>query len=326
MRQAGRFLPEYREIRAQAGSFLDLCYNSQQAAEVTLQPVKRFDMDAAILFSDILVIPHALGRNLSFVQGEGPKLDPLDASQIASLRSAGAMDRLSPVFETVSRVRRQLASEKSLIGFCGGPWTVATYMIAGRGTPDQGPARLFAERHRVEFAALIDRLVDVSAEYLIGQARAGADVLQIFDSWVGVLGEQAFQSWCLEPTKKLVSQVRAAVPGVPIIGFPKGAGLYLKRYAQESGVDGIGIDWTVPVEFAQTELQPHVAVQGNLDPLTLIVGGKPMATAVTAILKALAGGRMIFNLGHGIRPETPIRHVEELVKQVKGYEGPGADG
>ncbi len=326
MRQAGRYLPEYREIRAQAGSFLDLCYDPRLATEITLQPVRRFDLDAAIVFSDILVVPHAMGREVWFVTGEGPRLDPMVEADIDRLDGEGLVDRLSPVMTTLAAVRKELAPGKSLIGFCGAPWTVATYMIAGRGTADQAPARVFAETNRDGFVELIRRLVEASADYLIAQARAGADVLQIFDSWAGVLGEQAFVAWCVEPVREIVARVRAAEPDVAIIGFPKGAGILLDRYVDRTGVDGLAIDWTVPLAFARTVLQPLVAVQGNLDPLTLVNGGRPLVESVTAILDGLSPGRFIFNLGHGIRPETPVGHVEELVAMVRDWRGGNGNG
>jgi uroporphyrinogen decarboxylase len=317
MRQAGRYLPEYRAIREKAGSFLDLCFNPSLASEVTLQPIERFDLDAAILFSDILVIPHALGRKVSFVEGEGPRLDPIDAGGIAALE-AGIGDRLESVYETVANVRGRLSSDKTLIGFCGAPWTVATYMVAGHGTPDQAPTRLMAAREPEIFAKLIDILVAASADYLIRQLRAGADVVQIFDSWAGVLGEEEFRRWSITPCAAIVQRVRSAIPDARIIGFPKGAGLMLERYVAETVIDGIGIDWTVPLDFARDRLQLSVAVQGNLDPLLLIAGGSKLDEAVDVILEKLSGGRFIFNLGHGIRPETPVAHVERLVKRVRG--------
>jgi uroporphyrinogen decarboxylase len=318
MRQAGRYLPEYRALREKAGSFLDLCFNRTLATDVTLQPIERFDLDAAILFSDILVVPHALGRKVTFVEGEGPQLEPIDAEGIAALETDKIGERLEAVFETVRNVRTRLASDKTLIGFCGAPWTVATYMVAGRGTPDQAPARLMAAREPEFFAKLIDILVASSADYLIRQIQSGADVVQIFDSWSGVLGEREFQRWCVEPSAAIVRKVRDVIPDARIIGFPKGAGLMLERYVADVGVDGIGIDWTVPADFAVAKLQPFVAVQGNLDPLTLIAGGTALDEAIDRILDSLADGRFIFNLGHGIRPETPIAHVERLIERVRG--------
>ena len=267
MRQAGRYLPEYRALRAKAGSFLDLCFDPDMASEVTLQPVRRFDLDAAILFSDILVVPLALGRKVWFVEGEGPRLDPIDEAGIAALENDAG--RLQPVLETVARVRGQLGGDKTLIGFCGAPWTVATYMIAGRGTSDQAPARLLAAMKPEAFQRLIDRLVETSADYLIGQIDAGADVVQIFDTWAGVLDEAGFERWCVKPTAEIVRRVKAAKPAARIIGFARGAGLRLEHYATATGVDGVSLDWTVPLDHARERLQPLAAVQGNLDPMVL---------------------------------------------------------
>jgi len=317
MRQAGRYLPEYRQLRSRVGSFLDLCFNPELAAEVTLQPVERFDLDAAILFSDILVIPLALGRKVAFVEGEGPKLDPIDADGIERLEREHVLERLSPILDTVASVKARLSREKTLIGFCGAPWTVATYMVAGEGTTDQLPARLMAAREPDTFQWLIDRLTAASAAYLTAQIRAGADCVQIFDTWSGVLGPAEFDRWCIEPTRAIVELVRHAEPNARIIGFPKGAGLNLKRYVEMTGVDGLGLDWTVPVSFARDALQPAVAVQGNLDPATLLAGGETLAGAVDRIMEALAPGRFVFNLGHGILPQTPITHVEDMLARVR---------
>ena len=318
MRQAGRYLPEYRALRATAGSFLDLCFNPELAAEVTLQPIRRFDFDAAILFSDILVTPLALGRRVWFAEGEGPRLDPIETDGIAALNDSDAEKVLAPVLETVHRVRAGLAADKTLIGFCGAPWTVATYMVAGKGTPDQAPARLMSAAEPEAFQTLIDRLVDVSADYLIAQLSAGADVVQIFDSWAGVLGEQEFERWCIMPTAEMVRRVKAAHPGARIIGFPKGAGMRIERYVTATGVDGVSIDWTVPLDHARDRLQPLVAVQGNLDPMILMAGGAALDAAATRILDGLGKGRFIFNLGHGILPATPVAHVEQLMKRIRG--------
>ncbi len=317
MRQAGRYLPEYRRLRAKAGSFLDLCFDRELAAEATLQPVERFDLDAAILFSDILVVPLALGRKVWFVEGEGPRLEPIDEAGIAVLDDGDATERLRSVLEIVRAVRKRLARDKTLIGFCGAPWTVATYMVAGRGTPDQAPARLMAAREPELFERLIGRLVAASADYLIAQIDAGADAVQIFDSWAGVLGEEEFDRWCIAPTAEMVRRVRSARPAARIVGFPKGAGLRLERYVEATGVDGLSIDWTVPLAHARERLQPLVAVQGNLDPMLLLAGGRALDEAVGRVLAALAGGRFIFNLGHGIVPETPIAHVERMLTLVR---------
>ncbi|MER9131090.1 uroporphyrinogen decarboxylase [Mesorhizobium sp. M0768] len=316
MRQAGRYLPEYRETRRRAGSFLDLCYDPDLAVEVTLQPIERFGFDASILFSDILVVPHALGRDVRFEEGRGPLLTPITAAEIAALDGETFHVNLEPVYETVRRLRARLPDETTLIGFCGAPWTVATYMIAGHGTPDQAPARLFGYREPAAFLRLLKVLADHSAAYLIRQIETGADVVQIFDSWSGVLDEASFELFCVEPVASIVRQVKAAHPNVPVIGFPKGAGDHYRSYRQKTGVTGLGLDWTVPLSSAK-ELQRDGAVQGNLDPLRLVAGDKALADGVGAILKALGDGPLIFNLGHGITPETPLAHVEQMVKLVR---------
>ena len=319
MRQAGRYLPEYRALREKAGSFLDLCFNPEWAAEVTLQPIRRFGFDAAILFSDILVIPHALGRALTFAEGEGPRLPPLaDASAIAQLPAKADGSKLAPVYETVRRVKAQLPQGTTLIGFCGAPWTVATYMIAGRGTPDQAPARTFAYREPDAFGALIDILIDNSVDYLAAQIEAGADAVQIFDTWSGVLPPDQFDRWCLAPTQAIVTKLRARHPGTRVIGFPRGAGMMTLPYAENTGINAIGLDWTVDLGFAREVLQPRLAVQGNLDPLALRAGGDALDRSVDTIVSALSGGPFVFNLGHGILPDTPIAHVERMLKRIRG--------
>jgi uroporphyrinogen decarboxylase len=316
MRQAGRYLPEYRELRVRAKGFLDLCFDPVRAAEITLQPVTRFDVDAAILFSDILVIPYALGRRVDFVEGEGPRLDPIDVRAIERLDDAYAVERLLPVLETVSAVRARLALEKTLIGFCGAPWTVATYMIAGRGTTDQAPALEFAATNPEPMQRLIDTLVTASADYLVAQIRAGADVVQIFDTWAGVLDDDGFERWCIQPTAEIVRQVKANEPDARIIGFPKGIGAKLEHYAAATEVNGVSLDWSVPLDFAR-RLQSRLTVQGNLDPRILVVGGDALDSAIDEILAALGDGRFIFNLGHGIMPETPVANVARLVERVR---------
>jgi uroporphyrinogen decarboxylase len=318
MRQAGRYLPEYRAIRAQVPNFLDLCFTPELAAEVTLQPIRRFGLDAAILFSDILVIPHALGQHVTFAAGEGPLLAPaMNATEIARLKGAIDLAMLAPVFETIRRVRISLAPEVALLGFCGAPWTVATYMVAGRGTSDQAPARLLAYRERETFAALIDLLVEASSEYLIAQFAAGVDAVQIFDTWAGVLAGEDFDRWCIEPVRRIVANVRARVPGARIIGFPRGAGTSLRRYVEQVPVDAVGLDWMIDRAFARDEIQRRRPVQGNLDPLVLLAGGSALDRAVDTVLGAFAGGPFIFNLGHGILPETPIAHVEQMLARVR---------
>ncbi|MEP0943956.1 MAG: uroporphyrinogen decarboxylase [Rhizobiaceae bacterium] len=316
MRQAGRYLAEYREVRKQAGGFLDLCYNPKLATEVTLQPIRRFGFDAAILFSDILVIPDALKVGVRFEEGRGPVLETVDAQQIAQLRPEGVMNHLSPVLEAVSRLRQELPDETTLLGFCGAPWTVATYMIAGHGTPDQGPARQFALNDPTAFQGLMDVLVEASAEYLVAQLDAGADAVQIFDSWASVLDEDQFEKWCVEPVKAIVAKVRSVHPNAKIIGFPKGIGAFYKGYGAITGIDMIGLDWTMPMAFAQ-ELQGELPIQGNLDPKRLIAGGKALDEGVDKILDCLGSGPLVFNLGHGITPETPVAHVEQMVARVR---------
>jgi uroporphyrinogen decarboxylase len=319
MRQAGRYLPEYRATRAKAGSFLDLCYSPALAAEVTMQPIRRYGFDAAILFSDILVVPDALGQRVEFVDGEGPKLDP-----IRSQKELSRLDRNAPpakfalVFETVQRLRRDLPAETALIGFCGAPWTVATYMAGGEGSSDQAHARTWAYRDPAGFAALLDILVDTSIDYLAGQVEAGADVLQIFDSWAGALPDDEFESWVIRPTAKIVRALKARHSEVPIIGFPRGAGDKALRFVTETGVDGVSCDTGVSLGamrgLAEASGRP---VQGNLDPLLLVAGGPAMERRVESILDALQGVPFVFNLGHGIVPGTPPENVARLVEIVR---------
>jgi uroporphyrinogen decarboxylase len=322
MRQAGRYLPEYRQLRAKAGGFLDLCFTPEYAAEVTLQPIRRFNFDAAIIFSDILVIPYALGRSVAFEAGEGPRLEPLDTPEKAgTLADDADFGKLEPVYEALRRVRRELDPAIALIGFCGAPWTVATYMVAGQGTPDQAPARIMAYRHPETFAKIIDVLVENSIHYLLGQLKAGADVLQIFDTWAGVLPPREFQRWSIEPTRRIVNGVRAQAPDARIIGFPRGAGAQLPSYVEATGIDAVSIDWAAEPSLIREQVQSRVAVQGNLDPLALIAGGAALDQAIDDVLENFAGGRLIFNLGHGILPETPIAHVEQMIRRVRGYRG-----
>jgi uroporphyrinogen decarboxylase len=320
MRQAGRYLPEYREVRAKAGGFLDLCFTPELATEVTLQPIRRFHFDAAIIFSDILVIPYALGRAVSFEVGEGPRLEPLDTpDKIATLAPEADFTKLEPVYEALRRVRRELDPKTALIGFCGAPWTVATYMVAGQGTPDQAPARMMAYSHPDAFAKIIDTLVENSIRYLLGQLKAGADALQIFDTWAGVLPPREFARWSIEPTHRIVEGVRRQVPDAKIIGFPRGAGALLPAYVEATSVDAVSIDWAAEPSLIRERVQSKVAVQGNLDPLALIAGGAALDRAIDDVLANFAKGRLIFNLGHGILPETPIAHVEQMVARVRDY-------
>ena len=319
MRQAGRYLPEYRALRERAGSFLDLCFTPELAAEVTLQPIRRFGFDAAILFSDILVVPHALGRSVTFEAGEGPRLEPLDdAAKLNALAATEDGRVFLAVYEAVRQVKRALPENVALLGFCGAPWTVATYMVAGRGTPDQAPARLMAYREPKAFARMIDILVEVSSRYLVEQLTAGADAVQIFDTWAGVLPTGEFERWCVAPVRRMVENVRRAVPGARIIGFPRGVGAALTRYLDQVAVDAVSIDWMAEPSFVRTNVQSRVAVQGNLDPLVLLAGGAALDRAVDDILQNFGQGPLIFNLGHGILPQTPIGHVEQVLRRIRG--------
>jgi uroporphyrinogen decarboxylase len=318
MRQAGRYLPEYREVRAKAGGFLNLCFTPELAAEVTLQPVRRFGFDAAILFSDILVVPHALGRSVRFETGEGPRLDPLNrVEDVDALPREADANVFAPIYETLRLVKRELDPEVTLLGFCGAPWTVATYMIAGEGTSDQAPARLFAYREPKAFASLVDVLVNACVDYLSTQLEAGADAVQLFDTWAGVLPPHEFSRWSIEPAKRIVEGVRARIPGAKIIGFPRGAGALLPHYVEKTGVDAVSIDWAAEPRLIRNRVQTRVAVQGNLDPLVLIAGGDALDRAVDRVLASYGDGRLIFNLGHGIQPETPIAHVEQMLRRVR---------
>jgi uroporphyrinogen decarboxylase len=320
MRQAGRYLPEYRAIREKTDNFLDLCFNPKLATEVTLQPIRRFGFDAAILFSDILVVPHALGQHVTFEAGEGPQLDALkEPSAIERLRSEIDHAKLAPIYETIARVKPELPPSTALLGFCGAPWTVATYMIAGRGTPDQSPARLFAYRYPEAFAKLIDILMEASTSYLVRQFTAGVDVVQIFDTWAGVLPADEFRKWCIEPTTRIVASVREHIPAARIIGFPRGAGTKLQRYLNSVPVDAVGLDWMIELNFARDYIQPLRTIQGNLDPLVLLAGGAALDRTTDAILEAFGRHPFIFNLGHGILPDTPIAHVERLVARVRNH-------
>lgn len=317
MRQAGRYLPEYRELRKTAKNFLDFCYTPDMAVEATMQPIKRFGFDAAILFSDILVMPDALGRDVHFVTGEGPRMTPLTDGDIDKLKIDNVRPHLAPVFEAIKRLRVELPDETTLLGFCGAPWTVATYMIAGRGTPDQAPSRLFMYRQPEDLAKLLDILADASAEYLIAQIDAGVDAVKIFDSWAGVLDETAFENNCIKPVKRMVARVRAARPQAKIIAFPKGAGHFYKGYVEKTGVDMVALDWTVPLSFA-AELQKDSPVQGNMDPLRVVAGREAIRQGVDRIMDALGSGPFVFNLGHGITPEANPDDMDYLVRYVRG--------
>ena len=318
MRQAGRYLPEYRQLRQDKGSFLDLVYDSEAAADVTLQPLMRFpQLDAAILFSDILIIPFAIGQNLSFVAGEGPRLTPpLMTASLGDLTAYPA--RLDPIYETVAKVKARLDPAKALIGFAGSPWTVATYMVAGQGSREQAEARRLAYRDPGKFAEIIETIEAMTVDYLSGQILAGAETVQLFDSWSGSLAPTEFERWVIAPTARLVDRLRSLHPGIPVIGFPKGAGGKLAAYARETRVDVLGLDETVDPLWADKALPKGLPVQGNLDPLVLLAGGDALKSEVERILDAFAGRPHIFNLGHGILQDTPIAHVEDLMMLVKG--------
>jgi uroporphyrinogen decarboxylase len=319
MRQAGRYLPEYREVRREVGSFLDLCRTPRLAAEVTLQPLRRFDLDAAIVFSDILIVPYALGQKVEFVEAEGPRLEPVRGPKdLMRLDGKAAENRLDPVYETLQLVVAELPAGVPVIGFCGAPWTVATYMVEGSGSKDQAETRLWAYRDPDGFRRLIDLLVETSIGYLLHQVEAGAGALQIFDSWAGGLPENEFARWCVAPTQAIVAGVKKQVPEIPIIGFPRGCGALAEIYARETGIDAIGCDTAVPLAYMRDRLQSQVPVQGNLDPLLLVAGGTALKARVGEILAALSSRPFVFNLGHGIVPETPPEHVARLVELVKG--------
>jgi uroporphyrinogen decarboxylase len=319
MRQAGRYLPEYRQTRAQAGSFLDLCYNPELAAEVTLQPIRRFGFDAAILFADILLIPQALGQHLAFRENEGPVLDAIrTAGELARLNPAGIHKTLEPVYEAVGRIAAALPSDCTLIGFAGAPWTVATYMLEGRGSKEFAAAKTWVFGNPLGLQTLMEILIEATVAYLDRQVQAGAEVVQLFDTWAGVLPEQEFRSYCIEPVRRIIAALKQKYPALPVIAFPRGAGTMYEGYAQATGADALGLDYTMPLGWARDHLWGKTVVQGNLDPRLLVVGGSAMAEAVHRLLATFQGHHHIFNLGHGIVPETPVRHVEELVRLVKG--------
>jgi uroporphyrinogen decarboxylase len=319
MRQAGRYLPEYRDVRAQAGGFLNLCYDPEKAAAVTLQPIERFGFDAAIIFSDILVVPHALGAQLSFQEGEGPRLEPVRTSKDAARLSDGLdRKRTEPVYEALALVRRQLDPSRALIGFAGAPWTLAAYLAEGHGSKEFEAARRWALADPEGFGALIDKLTAAVADHLIGQIEAGADAVQIFDSWAGVLPPASFDRWVITPTAAIVTRVRAARPKTPIVGFPRGAGVNYAAYAEKTGVDAVSLDTSVPLAWAVKAIKPSVVLQGNLDPQVLVVGGAALRDGVMDILDATRGRAFVFNLGHGVVPQTPPEHVAELVRLVRG--------
>jgi len=316
MRQAGRYLPEYRELRAEKGGFLAMALDPKAAAEITLQPLRRFGMDAAILFSDILTVPMALGQDLKFEAGEGPVLGPLDIHRLDYNSAA-----VQPVFDAVSEIRSQMSHEgfdqTALIGFAGAPWTVATYMVEGRGSKDYAKVKAMAYGQPEIFGKLMDKLVEATADYLIAQANAGAEVLQIFDSWAGALDPHGFQHQVIEPTKRIVEKIKAVHPNIPIIGFPRGAGVHARAYVEQTGVDAIAMDSLMCTKWAKANLQSLMPVQGCLDPMRLLAGGEGLKQATRKIMRDFSGAPHIFNLGHGIHKETPIKHVEQMVKVLR---------
>ncbi len=320
MRQAGRYLPEYRALRAEKGGFLPLVYDSAAAAEITLQPIRRFGFDGAILFSDILIVPYAMGQDLQFLAGEGPHLSPrLVDTALSSLTAVP--ERLSPIYETVRQVRAALPADKTMLGFAGSPWTVATYMVAGEGSRDQHETRAMAYRDPEAFQAIIDAIVDVTVDYLAGQIEAGAEAVQLFDSWAGSLAPAQFERWVIAPNAAIADRIKARFPDTPIIGFPKGAGEKLPAYARETGVHAVGIDETIDPLWAAKELPAGLPVQGNLDPLLLLAGGAELEQQTLRVLDAFADRPHVFNLGHGIGQFTPIEHVEALLALVRGWRG-----
>jgi uroporphyrinogen decarboxylase len=316
MRQAGRYLPEYRELRAQKGGFLELCYDAEAAAEVTLQPIRRFGFDGAILFSDILIVPHAMGQKLWFEAGEGPRLAPrlLDAA-LGSLEAAP--EHFEAIYATVRAVAARLDDKTTFMGFAGSPWTIATYMVNGQGSKDQAATRRFAYRDEAAFGALIDAIIENTVTYLLGQIEAGVDAIQLFDSWAGSLSPAQFEKWVIAPNAEIIARLKAVHPDLPIIGFPKGAGAKLVAYASETGASAIGLDETVDPVWAHENLPKDLPLQGNLDPLALITGGEALETSVRHILQVFEDRPHIFNLGHGILPDTPIEHVEKLLTLVR---------
>jgi len=320
MRQAGRYLPEYRAVRAQAKSFLDLCFTPELAVEVTLQPIRRFPLDAAIIFSDILVVPHALGQPVRFEEGQGPLLAPIrSGEEVRELSLNRLMDTLAPVAAAIAAVRRELPEHVALFGFAGAPWTVASYMVEGSGGSEFATVKGWAHREPESFGLLIELLVDATAAYLLQQVEAGAEILQIFDSWAGMLSPAGLERWALQPTAEIVRRVKARYPGVPIVVFPRGIGASYARYAAECGCDALSLDTTVAPEWAAAALQPSMTVQGNLDPLALVAGGSTMRDEATRVLEGLAGGPLVFNLGHGILPQTPPEHVAALCELVHDW-------
>ena len=320
MRQAGRYLPEYRELRKEAGDFLTLCYSPELAIRASLQPLKRFDLDAAILFSDILVVPHALGRKVRYIEGEGPVLDALlDVSSLPNYDKEKFLFKLEPMFETIEGIVSNVSSTTTVIGFAGAPWTIATYMVEGRSSRDFSKTRAWAINDPTQFKILIDLLVDITADYLIAQLNAGADTLQIFDSWAGVLSETELVKWSLDTIMSILDRVRQAYPDVPVIVFPRGVGVAYLDYARKDEIACVSLDQSVPLKWVKEILQPRSVVQGNLDPMLLVEGKEKMFEEAERILSTLSEGSLIFNLGHGILPNTPTKNVAALTKFVHDW-------
>ncbi|MFQ5565468.1 MAG: uroporphyrinogen decarboxylase [Paracoccaceae bacterium] len=326
MRQAGRYLPEYRAVRARAGSFLELCYTPELAEEVTLQPIRRFGFDAAILFADILLVPHALGQDLRFVEGEGPRLDPMvGIAELRRLKPVGEIDEmLAPVYQTVARLARSLPDETALIGFAGAPWTVASYMVAGRGTLDQGPARALMYRDPAGFGRLTELISAATVHYLDRQIAAGAEAVMLFDSWAGSLAPEMFRRFVTAPTGRIVGELQARHPRVPVIGFPRGAGAMYPEFAAATGVAAVALDSSVPLDWARAAMAPEspgrsgVALQGNLDPMLMVTGGATLTETARGIVRAMRGAPHVFNLGHGITPDADPAHVDQLLRAIRG--------
>lgn len=322
MRQAGRYLPEYRATRGQAGSFLDLCYNPELAVEVTLQPLRRYGFDAAILFSDILVVPHGLGQNVAFKEGEGPVLTPIrSAMDLNALDLSGLHQRMAPVYATVNGLSKAIPATTALIGFSGAPWTVATYMVEGGSSKDFANTKRLMWSEPQTFARLMELLIEATGQYLIQQIDNGAEAIQIFDTWAGALPETEFRAWVIEPARRLVKRIHSERPGVPVIGFPRGAGVLYEAYVTETKVDGVSLDSSVPLDWAARVLQPKCTVQGNLDPILLVAGGEALDAGIDRVLAALGKGPFIFNLGHGITPPTPPENVARLAERIKAFKG-----
>lgn len=321
MRQAGRFLPEYRKVRSSVSNFLELCYNSNLAFEIAMQPMERFNLDATILFSDILVIPDAMGYKVDFIKGEGPKLQKITIEDILKLSYDNfdvILEKLQPSYDTINKLKNNLSTDKSIIGFCGAPWTVATYMINGGSSNNHSETRKFAFKEKTIFLKLLDYLANLSALYLIEQIKAGANIIQIFDSWAGVLSNEEFVDYCIIPTKKIINIIKKEFPNIPIIGFPKGANSFLNSYIEQTNISGLSVDWRLDYNYIK-KLQKNVVIQGNLDPLILVLGGDLLERKIEEILNNLGNKNFIFNLGHGILPQTPIENVNFLIEKVRSY-------